>query len=267
GKVVPLRGRVLGGLGLVAFRPALALDHLTPFVPLGWKGFGPAILLIFWAYAGFELAALPAGEVRDPRRTLPRGLVVGVAIATLFYLLTAFAVVVALPWQVSAASPRPLADALGAIFAAFAVPAAFGGILMSLGALVSIVGVFDVFTLCVARLSYAMAVDGLFPAAFRRLHPRSRTPLVGLLFQGASALVFSVFFDLGSLISIAVFFLGICYVLTALAALRLVAQAPNRRLHVPAVRVLLALAALSGAYLSAQAPLSLIALGLVVLVA
>src|SRR5579883_212637 len=91
-KLVPLAILILVGLAAVAIRPAPALDHLSPFAPLGWSGFGPAVLLIFFAYAGFELAVLPAGEVSRPEKTLPRGLVIGMSVVTLFYLLTALAV-------------------------------------------------------------------------------------------------------------------------------------------------------------------------------
>ena len=88
-------------------------------------------------------------------------------------------------------------------------PVGVGGNLMSLGGVISIAGVFLVFTLALARLSYALATDGFFPAAFRRLHPRTGTPYFGILFQAVSALVFSTLFGLGSLLSIAVLFLSI----------------------------------------------------------
>lgn len=103
-----------------------ALDRLSPFAPLGWGGLGSAVVLIFWAYAGFELAVLLATEVRDARRTLPTGLVLGMGVATLFCLLTSGAVAVALPWEDAASSSRPLADALGALLAALGWPAGLG---------------------------------------------------------------------------------------------------------------------------------------------
>lgn len=266
-KLLPLALLILAGLAFIVGRRPLAAAHLTPFAPLGWGGFGAAVLLIFWAYAGFELAVLPSAEVRAPRLTMPRGLVLGMTVATVFYLLTSLAVVVALPWQSAAASTRPLADALGAIMVGFGLPPAAGAALMSIGALVSILGVFDVFTLSVARLSYAMAADGLFPLAFGRLHPRTGTPYVGLLFQGIAAFAISALFDLTNLIAISVFFLGLCYVATGLAALRLVASAPEQRLHVPFLRGFLVLAVVSGAYLSLQARPFLIALGIGVMLA
>jgi amino acid transporter len=260
-KLVPLALLIVVGLAFAMFRPHEAARHLTPFTPIGWSGFGSAVLLIFWAYAGFEMAVLPAAEVKDARRTLPRGLILGITIATIFYLLTSFAVGVALPWQVAAASGRPLADALGAMLASLGFPAEIGLVLASLGALVSIVSVYAVFTLTLARLSYAMAIDGVLPAPFARLHPKFRTPHVGLLFQAGSTLVIAPVVDVVNLIGIAIFFLGLCYVLTALSALRLLTRAPTFRLHLRGVKPALGLAAVGSAYLSAQAPWRLMAIG------
>lgn len=245
----------------VALRPQEAVQHLTPFAPRGLHQLGPAILIIFWAYAGFEMAVLPAAEVKQPRRTIPRGLIAGMIIVTAFYLLASFSTVIALPWHVVAASPRPLTDAFGAMLTAIGLPVRLGQTVMSLGGLVSIVGVYEVATLTVARLSYAMAADGVFPSAFRRIHPRFGTPYIGIAFQAASALLVVQFAGITDLIAGSIFFLGICYVLTALAALRLLQRFPDRALHVPALRLMLVLGGLGGAYLSVQAPPWLIAVG------
>ncbi len=260
-KLVPLLLLIVLAIAFTIVRPHQAGGHLQPFAPLGWGGFGKAIVPIFWAYAGFELAVLPAAEVRDPRRTLPQGLVLGVAIATIFYLLTAFAVVVALPWTDAAASSSPLAAAMTAILDGLSGPGRVGAILMSIGALISIAGVYQAFTLGVSRLSYALAADGLFPSAFARIHPRFGTPHVGLAFQACFALVGATMFDLRGLITIAVLFLGLSYVLTALAALRLVAVHRDQALRIPGLRFGLVVAALAGLYLATQAPLREIGIG------
>lgn len=264
-KLVPLGLLILAGLVFAALRPEVAAAHLQPFAPLGWSGFGAALVLIFWAYGGFELAVLPAGEVIDPQRTMPRGLVAGMAIATIVYLLTGFAVVVALPWQTAAASPRSLADALGSILTGLGLSPAVGFVLMSLGGLLAIASSPEVFTLTLARLSYAMARDELWPLAFARVHQRFGTPYLGLLFQAASAPLVALVFDLTDLLASAVFFLGIRYAVTALAALRLMAQAPEQRLHLPGLRGALVLAALGGVYLSLQVPPRLIGIGAAVM--
>jgi amino acid transporter len=83
-KLLPLMLLITTGLIFAATHASRAIENLHPFAPLGWSGFGPAVLLIFWAYAGFELAVLPAGEVQAPRRTLPLEILAGVAISTAF---------------------------------------------------------------------------------------------------------------------------------------------------------------------------------------
>jgi amino acid transporter len=115
-KLAPLVVLVVAAVLFLAVFPSQAAANLHPFAPLGWHGFGAAIVVIFWAYRGFELAVLPAGEVEAPQRTLPLGLLLGVSIATAFYLLTSLSVVVSLPWHQAATSVRPLSDALAAVF-------------------------------------------------------------------------------------------------------------------------------------------------------
>ena len=261
-KLLPLALLIVFGLVFAGAHPGRVTGNLTPFAPLGWSGLGAAIVPIFWAYAGFELAVLPAGEVREPRRTLPRGLLVGMTLVTVFYVLTAFAVVATLPWHRAATASRPLSDAFGAALSGLGLPARPGAVLMSLGGLIAIASVTEVFMLSLARLSYAMARDGLFPAAFARVDPRFRTPVVGLVFQAGSAIVLLPFVGLRSLIDVAVFFLGISYLITALAALRLARRNPAAALHVPGLRLLLALAALGGLALAAQLSLAQTAAGL-----
>jgi APA family basic amino acid/polyamine antiporter len=265
-KLVPLGLLVLAGMLFVILRTDLAAMHLTPFAPQGWGGFGPAVLLIFWAYAGFELAVLPAGEVRKPRLTLPRGLLLGMAIAAAVYLLVNAAVVVARPSDQIASSMTPLADAMSALLSGVGWSGAVGPALMSVGAIISIAGVYDVFTLAVARLSFAMARDGLFPGPFARLS-RGGTPWVGIVFQGASAAIGVFLVDIRSLIDAAMFFLGICYFATGLASLRLIADASSERIRIPLLRPLLVLACAGSVYLSLQAPVPVIGAGLLVMLA
>jgi amino acid transporter len=252
-KLAPLILLVLLAVVFTVARPGVVHAHVQPFAPHGWSDFGRAMLPIFWAYAGFELAVLPASEVADSRRTLPRALIIGMTIATAFYLFSSAAVVAGLPSADAAASTRPLAETARRMLDSLSGGGDIALAALTAGAIVSIIGVYDVFTLGLARLSYALARDGLFPAPFARTHPKFGTPYVGVLFQGASALVFASLFDIRGLISTSVLFLSITYLLTALAALRLASQHPDRALHLPGLRILLLAAAASAIFLAAQA--------------
>ena len=266
-KLLPLALLVLLGLAFVLLFPSDAAGNLTPFAPEGYGGFSSAILPIFWVYAGFELAVMPAAEVADPHKTMPRGLIIGMFVTTTFYMLIALTTAVALPWQEVGASPHPLATVAGGLMQAFGGPVDAAVRLWSLGGVVSVAGVFVVFTLALARLSYALADDGFFPSAFSRLHPRTRTPYVGILFQGASSLLFSSLFGLGPLLSTAVLFLSICYVLTSLSAIRLSRRYPDKALHLPGLPFIFAGAVIASLFLTVQASLLQLAIAFAAVVA
>ncbi|HEY7269593.1 MAG TPA: APC family permease, partial [Dehalococcoidia bacterium] len=238
-----------------------AQDNLTPFAPHGWRHFGAAVLPIFWAFAGFELAVMPSGEVKDPQSTLPRGVMLGMTVAGTFYLLTIASLVLALPSDAVASSVSPLADALDAMLKSFGVPGGVGSALIAIGASISIVGVFDVYMLGVSRLSLALSRDGFFPGIFGREHSKFRTPEYGLLFQAALALTAASLFDLRGLVSISVVFLSVPYFFTALAAFRLAAMERSKALKIPGLRGVLLLGALAALYLAAQASTEQVLIG------
>ncbi|HZT06885.1 MAG TPA: APC family permease [Chloroflexota bacterium] len=263
-KLIPLLVLIGAGIATAVARPGLVSQRLEPFAPLGWGGFGPAVILIFLAYAGFELAVLPASEIQEPRKTMPRGLLTAVSICTLVYLLTTFATTVAVPWQDAARSSHPLADALDSLTRELGWAGLPSGVLMSLGGLVSISAAFDVYTLSVARLSYAMAADGFLPRPFAWVSPRFGTPVVALVVQGIFGIAAGRVLELSRLIDAGMFLIGLCYAATSLAAIRLVSRHPDQSLRVPALRVLLALGGAAGLYLALQAPVGLKLTGLAV---
>src|SRR3989442_5131086 len=92
-KLSPLVLIVLGGLAFVAFQPGRFVSNSIPFFTGDLAAFGKALVLIFWAYAGFELSTLPTDEVIEPRKTIPRAIVTGMIIVIGFYFLTNFVVI------------------------------------------------------------------------------------------------------------------------------------------------------------------------------
>jgi len=132
-----------------------------------------AMLLLVFAYGGFETALAPMSEARNPRRDVPFALLVALLTCTLIYALIQFVVVGTLPD--AAHSERPLADvarlALGH----------FGAGLVAIGALVSFYGYLSAKILAMPRVTFALAEQGDFPRAFGAVHPRFKTPYVSLL--------------------------------------------------------------------------------------
>jgi APA family basic amino acid/polyamine antiporter len=132
-----------------------------------------AILLLVFAYGGFEAALLPLGEARDPRRDAPIALFAALGLCALLYGLVQVVVIAALADP--GASPRPLAVAA----AVFLGPIGAG--LLAAGALISVYGYLAAAMVNVPRLIYAMAAEGDLPARVGAVHPRFRTPHVSVI--------------------------------------------------------------------------------------
>ncbi len=146
--------------------------------------FSQSVLLLIYAFTGFEMAAIPAGEVRDPKRNLPRALITAIAVIAVLYILIQVVCVGTLPEL--AQSQRPLADA-GTRFMGSA-----GGLLISAGAFISIAGNLNVLILSGSRVPFAMAEQQQLPSIIASVHRRFATPYVAILITSAVMLVFTL---------------------------------------------------------------------------
>ncbi|WP_318215224.1 amino acid permease [Streptomyces sp. SCL15-6] len=169
-KFAPLLLVAVGGLFF--FDP----DNLGAFNASGGSGIGAvsaAAAILLFSYLGVESAAVSAGEVKDPRRTVGRATVIGTAGAALVYLLGTLSVFGTVAHDRLVDSTAPFSDAVNAMFGG-----AWGGWAVALAALVSMTGCLNGWTLLSAQTPYAAARDGLFPAAFAR--KRRGVPTVGV---------------------------------------------------------------------------------------
>jgi amino acid transporter len=173
-KTLPLLIFVVIGLFFVSWSLATSVAPKP-----GAGAFGDALLLLLFAYAGFENTAAPAGEFKNPRRDVPFALIVQIVIVTLIYTGVQWVALGTLPGVVD--SQTPLADA-----AARFLP--WGGLLMTVGGVISILGTNSNTVLSGPRYLYALARDGFGPAFLARLHPRYRTPAAAIVLQTAIAL-------------------------------------------------------------------------------
>ena len=87
-KLGPLLLLICLGVGFMGLHPNVAAAHFQPFLNGDLSNVGQTLVLIFWAYAGFELSSLPADEIQNPRKTLPRALLLGMLIVAAFYIAT-----------------------------------------------------------------------------------------------------------------------------------------------------------------------------------
>lgn len=168
-KLVPLTAFVLAGLALALPDPAVPALVATPSL----RDWLDVILLLVFAYGGFEAALVPLAEARQPRRDAPFALFLNLGVCAVLYFLVQVVVNSALPDP--AATDRPLAAAAGALIG----PA--GATFMALAALVSVYGYLAGAMVNVPRLTYAMAERGDLPGILGRVHARFRTPYVSVL--------------------------------------------------------------------------------------
>jgi len=136
-----------------------------------------AALLTLYAFVGFENSVVPAGETRDPRRTIPRALVATVAATALLYFLVQLAYVSVMP-EGAQQPEAPLAELASVLIG----PA--GIVLLSLTAMASVGGNFLGSMTSTPRVTYALAEEGLIPRWFARVNGKWRTPANSILFMG-----------------------------------------------------------------------------------
>jgi len=214
-KLAPLIFFAVVGIGWVTFNPGSAAANFGPPVaPFGFGNFGTSLVLIFWAYAGFEISTIPAGEISKPEKTIPKAIVLGITIVIAFYLTTNAVLFGVRNWTLLANDTAPLASAANSIFASSAVLALIGGGVVGIGALISVAGSNESGMLGTSRLGYALAADGLFPRVFAQIHPKFNTPFMSIIIQSIIAIVAAVIGSLALLISVSVFFMAVAYLAT-----------------------------------------------------
>ena len=175
-------------VGLVVVGLALLGDGVIGQVrmrlPVGGD-LGAAIVLLIYAYVGFEQAVVPAGEARDPARDMPRGLLWGLASVAVLYVLIQMVSMAAVPDI--AASNAPLLDVAATLLGPM------GAALLMVGVVASVGGNLVGSTFTTPRLSYSLSLDGSLPPWFGRVHARFLTPANSILFFGALSFVMAVF--------------------------------------------------------------------------
>lgn len=267
-KLAPLVFFVIIGLLYVASNAAAVSANLS-FDPklLGFGSFGSALILIFWAYAGFEISTIPAGEIRDPSRTIPRAILLGISIVTVFYLTTNIVLFGIQPSSVLSNETAPLAKATDAILSSTPTLALIGGIIVGGGALISVAGSDESGMIGTSRLGYALAADGLFPRVFAKVHPKFKTPYLGVIIQAATALIAAIVGNLTLLIATSVFFMAIAYVATSASIFWLHGKSQSAHFHLRGGMLIPILGIVFSLYLITQCTITQIALGVVLLLA
>lgn len=175
-KLVPLL--LLVGIGLTAIDPsALAMAAWRDAPAPSRSDFSAAVLLLTFAFVGWETAVVAAGETRDPGNDMPFALLVGLGGVVVLYVALQVVCIGLVPSL--ATSSRPLADAATALIGPV------GGTIIVVGAAVSILGTINGGMLTISRIPLAMADAGQLPALLGRLHPVTRAPVPSIALSAA----------------------------------------------------------------------------------
>lgn len=218
GKLTPLL--IFIGVGVLAVIP----DRLLAPASVDPTRFGEAALLLMFAYAGFENTAAPAGEFKNPRRDVPFALFCEIGIVTALYL--SVQVVTLGVLADPGATKTPLADAGRFLLGPF------GGLLMTVGAAISILGTNSNTILSGPRYLWALANEGFGPAFLARISPRFHTPDAAIVFMTLVIVPLSLSGSFKGLAALSIVARLTTYISTAAAVLVL-----RRKLGEPRVRL------------------------------
>jgi arginine:agmatine antiporter len=223
-KLVPFAAIAIIGLAFIK------LDHFAAFNPSGKSLLDASAALApltMFAYLGLESATVPAGDVRDPARTIPRSTMLGIATAGVLYVLGTVVVIGVVPPEQLVASSAPFADAARLMWGSLAAA------LVAVAVMISSLGALNGWTLMMGQVPMAAAADGLFPAVFGRVSAKG-VPAVGIaissalatalvLVQTAGTAKFAAIYDL--IVSLSTMAAVIPYVFCALAPVLIASRA------------------------------------------
>ena len=215
-----------------AAAPSFTLDNLSPFAPFGWRGTAKSAALLFFAYTGYARIATLGEEVAQPRRTIPRAIVLTIGGAILLYLIVAAAAVGVAGAKELAATGAPLR------VAALRTEASWLPTLVSVGAVTAMLGVILSQILGLSRMAFAMARRGDLPRALSHVHADRGVPDRAVLATGAVASVVAATGTLTGIAAAASFTILLYYGIANIAALRMPDRAKLYPAFVPATGLL-----------------------------
>jgi APA family basic amino acid/polyamine antiporter len=167
-----------------SLNPTALLDR--PVSPDLLTAFGAALVPVIFAYGGWQTATFVAGEIKEPRKNLPRGLILGVAGVVVLYLAANLVYISVLGTEGLAASKAPASDVMRSALGDL------GARIIAAGIAISTVGFLSQSMLTAPRVYFAMAKDGLFFESVGMVHPWTRAPIVAIALQGLLAIVIAL---------------------------------------------------------------------------
>jgi APA family basic amino acid/polyamine antiporter len=180
------------------------------YLPFGWGGVLGGAAFMFFAYIGFDAVSTAAEEVKNPGKDLPFGIIVSLIVCTILYIIVVAILNGMVPFN-------HLNVAYPVAYAVDSVGLAWGGVIISFGAIAGLTTVMLVQMYGQTRIFYAMSRDGLIPRLFVRLHPTWRTPWLSQIIFGILIAVSGAFFPIGVLTSLTNMGTFVAFILVAVA--------------------------------------------------
>lgn len=203
GKIVPLL--LFAGVGLFYIEPA----NFDFSAPPEFANFPVAVLLLIYAYVGFEAAVIPAGESKDPQKNIPFALLTALGFCAVLFLIIQTVTIGTLPGL--ADSKTPLSDAAGNFIGTF------GAGFIAIGALVSVLGNLNGGFLASSRIPFAMAEQNEIPEVFGRTHKKYKTPFIAIIVTAAVIYLLTIFTTFLTAVTIATTTRLLVYTTTCIA--------------------------------------------------
>lgn len=197
--------------------------------PTGFSGIVIAFVLIFFAFIGFEDMANVAEEVKKPKKTLPRAIILSVIIAGILYVLVSLAVVRVVNWEELATSSAPIA------LVAERGLGSEAHILLSSIALFAITNTVLITLVAGSRIFYGMAKEKVFPSILEKVHFKTKTPWIAVIIILVISVIFTLVGDIVIIANITVFAIVITFATVNLAVIALRYTEPDveRKFKVP----------------------------------
>ena len=214
GKLLPLLLFII--VGFFFIEPA---NYEVKGVP-GFSSFSSAVLLLVFAFGGFEAVLVNSGEVKNPAKSLPFALLLAALIIGTVYMLVQIVSIGTLPSLAS--SDKPLAEAAGLFMGKN------GAVIIAIGATFSVIGTLNAIMLVGSRLPFAFSEEKQFPAIFSFIHPKYKTPTWSLLLFMTVTIIISLNYSFLSAASISAITRVMIYAIVCITLIILRKKKPDQ---------------------------------------
>ncbi|WP_223883433.1 APC family permease [Arenibacter lacus] len=194
--------------------PEMKSEHFTPFAPFGVAGIAESAAILFFAFTGYARIATLAEEVGQPKKTIPKAIIITIVTAICLYIVISLVAIGVIGTEQMASSTSPLQLVANSL----STPAI--SLVVTLGAATAMLGVLLSQILGISRMLLAMGRRADIPPVFQSIHTRYQVPHFGVLVTGLIILLFTLFGSFPFIVRAATFSILLYYSITNIAALK-----------------------------------------------